>query len=300
MNKVLFLIDGNYLMYRSFWGIRGLTTSYGLLVNAVYGFLMSLGKALDDIKPTKVAVIFDGRGKTWRHELVEKAIEEGFATRTYKDRKKSELENFYQQMDIVKDLLGTMNISCYCRKATESDDIISTLVKRYDKKGYETALFTKDQDFYQLLRYNMRLYKPDAPNSYFSKEDFKKKFIVKPRQWCFVGALMGDGSDTIDGIRGIGPKKACLLAKKYHTLKKLVMKIKEEGSISEFGCTLQRTDIRKLRMNYKLKKLADVENICDVGDMVGINRKALRKLFKKYEIESLPTMRFANALGGIQ
>ena len=298
--KTLLLIDGNYLMYRSYWGIRGLTTSYGLLVNAVYGFVISFLKTIEDIEPDKVAVVFDGRGKTWRHKLVDGAIKNGITKRTYKDRTKEGLENFYQQMGIVRKFLKTLNVKCFRRKAVESDDIIGTLVKRYHNKGYKTILFTKDQDFYQLLKYRLALYKSDSNRKFFTKKDFGEKFIIKPKDWCFVGAMMGDGSDTIEGIKGIGMKRACLMAREYKKLKNLINELKEEGAISKHGCTIKKTDIRKLRLNMKLKRLADIDGIGDVPSMDGINRKALKVFFKKYEIESVQTMKFAKILGGIK
>jgi len=297
--KTLLLIDGNYLMYRSYWGIRGLTTSYGLLVNAVYGFVISLIKTLEDIEPDKIAIVFDGRGKTWRHKLVEEAIKKGTAKRIYKDRTKEGLENFYQQMSIVKKFLKILNVKTYCRKAVESDDILGTLVKRYDKKGYTSILFTKDQDFYQLLKYRLKLYKSDAVKKFFSSKDFCEKFIIKPKDWCFVGAMMGDGSDTIEGIKGVGLKRASLMAREYGKLKTLIKELRAEGSISKHGCTIRKSDIKRLKLNMKLKRIIDIDDIDNVPKNKGIRRKRLKKFFKKYEIESVQTMKFAKLLGGI-
>jgi DNA polymerase-1 len=213
-------VDGNYLMYRSFWGVRGLVTSYGLAVNATFGFLVSFRKLLDDLRPTKICVVFDGKGKTWRHKLVEKAVEDGVTEKTYKDRTKTGLENFYEQLGFTQKFMKALRIRTYQKPATESDDIIGTLVRKYDAKGYRVILFTKDKDFYQLLKYNCALYKPDGVNrKYYDDSDFRKQYVIGPKQWCAACSLTGDGSDTIMGIRGIGEKNAGLLIKEYNTLR---------------------------------------------------------------------------------
>ena len=297
--RTLVIVDGNYLAYRSYWGVRGLTTSKGLIVNAVFGFLNSLRKIVEDLRPDKLAIVFDGKGKTWRHQLVEDNIASGVAERKYKDRTKVGLENFYQQMGIIKKFMKALRIRYWTRPATESDDIIATLTKKYDPLGYKIILFTKDKDFYQLLKYNLAMYKPDGViRKYYDDSDFRKDYIITPSQWCFACSLSGDGSDTIPGIRGIGEKKACLVAKEFGKLKNLINFLKENDHLHKYGCSISKDDINKIRMNYKLKKLVDVPDLKPVPKMRKVNRLLLKKLLKRYEMESLTVTQFRLVLEG--
>ncbi len=221
--KKLVLIDGNSIMNRAFYGIMGskmLTTKDGKYTNAVYGFLSILFKILEDIEPQYIAVAFDLKGPTARHELYE----------GYKANRHGMPDELAEQMPVIKEVLKAMNIDIIEKQGYEGDDILGTLAKYGEKNGLEVTILSGDRDTFQLASDNITIRIPRTKAGKTETENYNRAKILEeyglePKQLIEVKALQGDTSDNIPGVPGIGPKTAISLIQKYHTVQELYEKI---------------------------------------------------------------------------
>lgn len=222
MDKLV-LIDGNSIMNRAFYGIMGskmLTTKDGKYTNAIYGFLSILFKILEDVNPQYIAVAFDLKGPTKRHELYE----------GYKANRHGMPEELAEQMPIIKDVLRAMNIDIIEKQGYEGDDILGTLAKYGEKQGLAVTILSGDRDTFQLASDNITIRIPRTKAGKTETEDYDRakvleEYGLEPEQLIEVKALQGDTSDNIPGVPGIGPKTAISLIQKYHSVKELYEKI---------------------------------------------------------------------------
>lgn len=225
MSKLV-LIDGNSILNRAFYGIMGskmLTTKDGKYTNAVYGFLAILFKVLDDIKPDYIAVAFDLKAPTARHKMYE----------GYKANRKGMPNELAEQMPIVKEILTDMNITIIEKETYEADDILGTLSKKAEKEGMDVVIVSGDRDTFQLASNKVTIRIPHTKVGktevdYFDEEAIIEKYGIKPKQLIEVKGLMGDTSDNIPGVSGIGEKTALELIKKYRTIDELYKAIDEK------------------------------------------------------------------------
>lgn len=222
MDKLI-LIDGNSIMNRAFYGIMGskmLTTKDGKYTNAIYGFLAILFKILEDIQPQYIAVAFDLKGPTARHEMYE----------GYKANRHGMPEELAEQMPVIKDVLKAMNIDIIEKQGYEGDDILGTLAKFGEKQGLDVTILSGDRDTFQLASDHITIRIPRTKAGKTETEDYNRAKIIEeyglePKQLIEVKALQGDTSDNIPGVPGIGPKTAISLIQKYGTVKELYKKI---------------------------------------------------------------------------
>ena len=225
MSKLV-LIDGNSILNRAFYGIMGskmLTTKDGKYTNAVYGFLAILFKVLDDTKPDYIAVAFDLKAPTARHKMYE----------GYKANRKGMPNELAEQMPIVKEILTDMNITIIEKETYEADDILGTLSKTAEKQGIDVVIVSGDRDTFQLASNRVTIRIPHTKVGktevdYFDEEAIIEKYGIKPKQLIEVKGLMGDTSDNIPGVSGIGEKTALELIKKYKTIDGLYKAIDEK------------------------------------------------------------------------
>lgn len=225
MSKLV-LIDGNSILNRAFYGIMGskmLTTKDGKYTNAVYGFLAILFKVLDDTKPDYIAVAFDLKAPTARHKMYE----------GYKANRKGMPNELAEQIPIVKEILTDMNITIIEKETYEADDILGTLSKTAEKKGIDVVIVSGDRDTFQLASNKVTIRIPHTKVGktevdYFDEEAIVEKYGIKPKQLIEVKGLMGDTSDNIPGVSGIGEKTALELIKKYKTIDGLYKAIDEK------------------------------------------------------------------------
>ena len=221
----LVLIDGNSILNRAFYGIMGskmLTTKDGKYTNAVYGFLAILFKVLEDTKPDYIAVAFDLKAPTARHKMYE----------GYKANRKGMPEELAEQMPIVKEILEDMNITIIEKETYEADDILGTLSKKAERKGIDVVIVSGDRDTFQLASNRVTIRIPHTKVGktevdYFDEKAIIEKYGIKPKQLIEVKGLMGDTSDNIPGVSGIGEKTALELVKKYKSIDNLYKTIEE-------------------------------------------------------------------------
>jgi len=221
----LVLIDGNSIMNRAFYGIMGskmLTSKDGKYTNAIYGFLAIMFKIIEDLNPSYMAVAFDLKGPTARHEMFE----------GYKANRKGMPNELAEQMPIIKDVLKAMNIDVIEKQGYEGDDILGTIAKYGEDQGLEVTILSGDRDTFQLATDNITIRIPRTKMGKTEVEDFdrnkvKEIYGLEPKQLIEVKALQGDTSDNIPGVPGIGEKTALSLIQKYESIDNLYKKIEE-------------------------------------------------------------------------
>lgn len=219
----LILVDGNSIMNRAFYGIMGskmLTTADGTYTNAVYGFLAILFKIEEDLKPEYMAVAFDLKGPTKRHEMYQE----------YKANRHGMPEELAMQMPMIKDVLRAMNIPIIEKQGYEGDDILGTLSKEAEKEGIDVTILSGDRDTFQLASNKVTIRIPRTKMGKTENEDYDRarvleEYGIEPEQLIEVKGLMGDSSDNIPGIPGVGEKTALNLIKEYQSIDNLYAKI---------------------------------------------------------------------------
>ena len=223
----LVLIDGNSILNRAFYGIMGnkmLTTRDGKYTNAVYGFLAIMFKVIDDLNPEYMAVAFDLKAPTARHKLYE----------GYKATRKGMPNELAEQMPILKEILELMHITIIEKEGYEGDDILGTLAKEGEKAGLDVTIVSGDRDTFQLASSKISIRIPHTKVGKtevdtFGEEEIKEKYGIEPKQLIEVKGLMGDTSDNIPGVPGVGEKTALSLIKEFKTIDNLYKSI-EEGT----------------------------------------------------------------------
>lgn len=212
----LMVIDGNSILNRAFYGIRPLSTREGVPTNAVYGFISILTKLLDEDKPDALCVAFDLRAPTFRHLKCE----------YYKAQRKPMPEELARQMPIMKQVLDLMNIQRYELEGYEADDIIGTISRLTSEAGWECVVVTGDNDSLQLVsdRVSAKIastYMGKTSSTIYTPESFFEKYGFEPEKMVDLKALMGDTSDNIPGVAGVGQKTATELILKYGTVEQI-------------------------------------------------------------------------------
>lgn len=194
----LFLIDGNNQMYRAYHALHGLTGPDGRSTNAVYGFITMLRKLLSDQQPDLVAAAFDLKGPTFRHELAA----------DYKATRRPMPEDLVEQVSWVHEACAALGVPVVTHAGFEADDVIGTLATQAVAAGLEVVVVTGDKDFFQLVSDRIRVFNPRDEGAWYDDAGVLEKFGVRPDQVVDVLALMGDASDNVKGVPGIGEKGA--------------------------------------------------------------------------------------------
>lgn len=203
MYKKLVLIDGHSILNRAFYALPDLTNSEGLHTNAVYGFLNILFKVLEEEKADYLAVAFDVSAPTFRHEMFEE----------YKGTRKTMPNELREQVPLMKEVLNSMGVSIIERAGYEADDLLGTIAKKSEKAGVKVSIVSGDRDLLQLASKHIKIRIPKTKKTgtevedYYEKEVFEK-YQVSPLQIIELKALMGDASDNIPGLPGVGEKTA--------------------------------------------------------------------------------------------
>lgn len=208
----LLAIDGNSIMNRAFYGIKVLSNSKGQFTNAITGFMNIYLKELGEVSPDCVAVAFDLKAPTFRHK----------ANASYKANRKGMPEELAQQMPVIKELLKDLGIKIVECEGYEADDILGTLGRIFSETGNTAYILTGDRDSYQLVSESVTVRLAGTRETkIYTPERIREEFGVEPRQMIEVKALMGDSSDNISGVKGIGEKTALSLIKECGSVEKL-------------------------------------------------------------------------------
>ncbi|NVM22475.1 MAG: DNA polymerase I [Desulfobacterales bacterium] len=223
--KTLYLVDGSGYIYRAYHAVRHLSTSKGLPTNATFGFTNMLLKLLSERNPKYIAMAFDAKGPTFRHEIYD----------AYKANRPAMPEDLAVQIPYIKQVVEAMNIRPLELAGYEADDIIGTLARTAEDEGFGVVMVTGDKDFRQVVSPKAGIWDPMKDRT-IDYAGLKEDFGLEPSRWVDVMALAGDTSDNIPGVPGIGEKTAVKL-------------IKEFGSTEELFKNLDKVTSKKLREN---------------------------------------------------
>ncbi len=213
--KKLILIDGNSLLFRAYFAMRPMVTSKGMHTQGVFAFVNMLGKILNDYEPSHIAVAFDLKGGTFRHDV-------------YKEYKAGRLKTppeLLSQIPLLHDVLDAMNIAVLEVPQYEADDIIGTVSARAERDGLDTLVISGDKDELQLIGPHVNVLINKRGMSEFDLYDLdamRERYKLTPEQFIDLKGLMGDSSDNIPGVPGIGEKKGIALLEQYGTLENLI------------------------------------------------------------------------------
>lgn len=213
MSEKLVLIDGHSILNRAFFGIPDLTNSEGLHTNAVYGFLNIMFKILEEEQPEYLTVAFDVAEPTFRHKMYD----------AYKGTRKPMAEELREQVPVMKEMLHAMGITVIEKGGYEADDLLGTIAKRSEAAGLTVSVVSGDRDLLQLASDNIKIRIPKTKRTGTEIEDYNakevlEKYQVTPTQFIDVKALMGDTSDNIPGVPGIGEKTATAIIAAYGSI----------------------------------------------------------------------------------
>lgn len=285
MSEKILLIDGHSILNRAFYGLPDLTNAEGAHTGAVYGFLNILFRILEEEKPEYLTVAFDLHAPTFRHKMYE----------AYKGTRKGMSQELREQVPLMKEMLTAMGISVVTMEGYEADDLLGTLARRSEEKGMEVTILSGDRDLLQLAtdRVMIRLQKTVRGKTTienYHTQEVLEKYQVTPPQIIELKALMGDASDNIPGIPGVGEKTAT----------KLVV---EFGSIENAHDHLEEVKPNKaresLREHYPLavlsKTLATIE--VHVPLEFSYEQARLGDLYTKEAYELCQRLEFKNLLG---
>lgn len=273
----LLLVDGSAVLHRAYHAYPSLTTKTGQVVGTVYGVASILVSALSEIAPTHVVVAWDLPKPTFRHT---KYV-------GYKAQRPKADEEMVEQIPLVKEVIGKMGLRQIEQEGYEADDIIGTLARR--AKG-EVVILTGDQDTMQLVSDKVRVMMPPRgkePAKVYGVEEVVTKYGVRPDQMVDYKALVGDASDNIPGVAGIGPKGAAELVQKYEDLKNIY------ENLSQIPVS-QRTKLEEGKDSAHLsKELSQIETNMEINldeqetEYQGLKKDELKGQFEELGFKSL-------------
>lgn len=222
MSEKIVLIDGHSIINRAFYGVPDLTNSDGLHTNAIYGFLNIMFRILDEEKPDYLAVAFDLKAPTFRHQMYD----------AYKGTRKPMPEELREQVPVLKEVLHAMGIPLLMKEGFEADDLLGTAARVSEEKGINAVIVSGDRDLLQLATDNVLIRMPKTKRgtteieNYYAA-DVKEAYQVNPPQIIELKALMGDASDNIPGVPGIGEKTATNLIVAYGSIENAYAHVEE-------------------------------------------------------------------------
>jgi DNA polymerase I len=277
MAKRLFLIDGSGLIFRAFFAIRHLSNREGHPTNATYGFIMQLRKVLADHNPSHIAVVFDSKEKTFRHEMYPE----------YKANRPEPPEELIPQFADIREVVAAHNLVGLAAPGFEADDIIGTLTERAVAEGFEdVVVVTSDKDLFQLVNDKVTLL-DTMKDVVIDKAAVREKFGTTPEGVVDALGLMGDSSDNVPGAPGVGPKTARTLLEKYGNIQGIYEHLDEvKGKLKEkLGDNRELVDLSRRLVTIKKDVPLDVD--FDDFAMPEPDDDALRELYERFGFTSL-------------
>ena len=288
--KKLVAIDGNSIMNRAFYGIMNsklLMTSDGTYTNAIFGFLSILLNLLNDENPDYICVAFDLKAPTFRHKKYD----------GYKATRKGMPDELRMQMPIIKDILRAMNIKILEIEGYEADDILGTLAKYGEDNGIEVLLLTGDRDALQLVSDNVTVRIPTTRMGKTESTDYtpsvvSEKFGIVPKEFIETKSLMGDSSDNIPGVPGVGEKTAFSLITKYHNIDAIYDALENGKELDGIKGKLKEKILANKDLAYLSKELGTIYREVPIEineDEISkkeFNNDELYNLFLKLQLKS--------------
>ncbi|MBP9562689.1 MAG: DNA polymerase I [Acetoanaerobium sp.] len=280
MDKLLILIDGNSLMNRAYYALPELMNKKGQHTNAIYGFANILFKIMDTYKPSHISVAFDLKAPTFRHKQYD----------AYKGNRKKMPDELREQVEPLKKMIDAFGINRIELEGYEADDLIGTVAKNFEQDGFEVYIITGDKDALQLVSDKIKVLftkKGISELDEYDPDKMTEKYELTPQQFIDLKGLMGDQSDNIPGVAGIGEKTGIKLLKEYGSIENIYMNIDE----------ISKSVKAKLEAGYDMaflsKSLATImvdiplELKVDEFEKKDIDKNTLISLFSEFEFNSL-------------
>ncbi|MBQ5589109.1 MAG: DNA polymerase I, partial [Anaerotignum sp.] len=288
MAEKIMLIDGNSIVNRAFYGVPLLTNNEGRYTNGVYGFLNIMFKLLDEEHPDYLAVAFDLKAPTFRHKTFD----------GYKGNRKGMPDELREQMPLLKEVLKIMNIPVFEQEGYEADDILGTLSALAEKNDVLPVVVSGDRDLLQIAGEKLKVRIPKTKGGKTETEDYYaadviEKYGVTPTEFIDMKALMGDTSDNIPGVPGIGEKTAAKIIQQYHDIETAIAhaaeikpkkasenlaEFQEQARLSKFLATIVRD--MPLEWNTEHFKIRDMFN-AEAYELV--KRLEFKSMFSRFE-----------------
>lgn len=296
-SKKFVIIDAMALAYKAYYAFisRPLYTAKGEPTSAVYGFINQLFKIIEDTKPNYIAVAFDSKEKTFRHERYE----------NYKSSRQAMPEDMIPQIHRIKEVIEAFNIPIYILPGYEADDLIGTAVTEAAKLGFDCYAITPDKDYIQLVAENVRVIKPGKSTDeivVIDEDKVREEMGFEPKQMIDYLALVGDSSDDIPGVAGIGPKTAVPLIQEFKSLENIYKNIdkvekqsvknklvenKENAFLSKELATIKLDT--PFHMNFEEAKFEKPDLDKLIGLFTELEFKSFPGKLKKIFVDSVPT-----------
>ncbi|TAJ35184.1 MAG: DNA polymerase I [Nitrospirae bacterium] len=233
--QTLYLIDGSAYIYRAYFALPPLSNSKGIQTNAVYGFTTMLMKILREHRPDCLAVVFDEKGPTHRHEEFN----------AYKAHRPEMPQGMQSQIPYIHRVVEAFALPVVRLSGYEADDLIGTLARKAEATGLEVVIVTGDKDMFQLLTPSIRIYDP-VKDKWFGEAECRERFGVEPARVVEIMGLMGDATDNIPGVKGIGEKTAMKLIGQFRTIEELLQRVQEVTPPKTKALLLEQADIARL------------------------------------------------------
>src|SRR5688572_28698518 len=277
--RTLFLIDGSSQMYPAYHAFRGrgLSNQEGQTTHAVYVFVTMLRKLIADHHPEYLAASFDLAGPTFRDQLVA----------DYKANRAAMPDDLAEQINWVHQACEAMGVPILTAPGYEADDVIGTVAMRARTDGFEVAIVSIDKDFFQMVGSGIRVYDPREEGAWFDSDGVVEKFGVRPEQVTDVLALVGDTSDNVAGVPGIGKKGAIDLVAQFGGLDALLAQTDQLKPKQRETLTTHREDALRSRALVTIRTDVPLEVDLDSLRYRGANREACYALFTKLAFRSL-------------
>ncbi|MCK4689990.1 MAG: DNA polymerase I, partial [Candidatus Marinimicrobia bacterium] len=279
----LYLIDGSAIAYRSYFGMirNRLTTSNGQPTGATYAFVKSLLKIINERKPDYLGMVFDAPEKTFRHKIYP----------DYKATREAMPDDLVSQLPQMFKITEAMNIPVIISPGYEADDIIGTLALEAKKKGISVFMVTGDKDFMQLLGDDIYMYKPASGQKeveIISSDKVVEKWGVRPDQIADYLGLVGDSSDNIPGVKGIGPAKARPLLQEYGTVEGVIENLDKIENARVANMLKEGSESAKFsKMLATIKTDISLDVSIDNLKSSSVNKSSLNEIFEELEFFTL-------------
>lgn len=285
MDKKLIIIDSNALLHRAFHALPPLATKLGQETGAVYGFLTTLFKAINDLKANYIIACFDTKMPTFRHKMFD----------GYKAHRPETPKEIISQIPIAKEVLKAFSIPVFAKEGVEADDLIATICQKLkNEKELEIYIVSGDLDNLQLVSENVKVYtmgRGIRDTIIYDINKVEERFSVKPEQMVDFKALTGDQSDNIPGVEGIGKKTAAEIIQRYDNIKNLYEEISTDTAVLK---PKVKEMLKKNKESALLSlELARMKNNVDISfnikecEFKNFDQKQVEETFKKFEFNSL-------------
>ena len=272
--KVLYLFDGSAFLYRSFFALPPLSTSSGFPTGAIYGFLRSILAILKTEKPNYMAIAFDLPAPTQRK----------LAYSEYKSKRPPTPDPLKVQIPVIKELINLLGIKLLEMPGYEADDLIAYLTQRAKKEGFKVKIYSPDKDVLQLVDGSQVVVINPISEEVFDENKVIEKFGVPPQKLADYLALVGDKTDNIEGVKGVGPKTAINLLNTFGSVENILARW------DEFKRLFPQAEKNSLELSYWLVKLKPPEELnIDIGELKRKepNLSLLRKKLEELEMKSI-------------